>query len=130
MPTGKKFLKKKQNFKDTIMKLHNISFNNLKRRKGKMVFLVLGLVIGIATIVTLLSITESMSRDIEERLNQFGANIVMTPRSENLSLSYGGISVGGVNYTVTEFDEARIPEIRKIKNYKNLGIIAPKVLGP
>jgi putative ABC transport system permease protein len=111
------------------LKLYNISLNNLKRRKGKMVFLVMGLVIGIATIVTLLSITESMSKDIEERLNQFGANIVMTPRSENLSLSYGGISVGGVNYKVTEFDEARIPEIRKIKNYKNLGIIAPKVLG-
>ena len=41
------------------MKLHNISFNNLKRRKGKMIFLVLGLFIGIATIVTLMSITES-----------------------------------------------------------------------
>jgi len=112
------------------LKLYNISLNNLKRRKGKMVFLVMGLVIGIATIVTLLSITESMSRDIEERLNQFGANIVMTPRSENLSLSYGGISVGGVSYKVTEFEEARLPEIRKIKNSKNLGIIAPKVLGP
>ncbi len=46
-----------------------------------MIFLVLGLFIGIATIVTLLSITESMSRDIEDRLDQFGANIVMVPRA-------------------------------------------------
>ncbi len=111
------------------MKLYNISLNNLKRRKGKMIFLVMGLVIGIATVVTLLSITESMSRDIEERLNQFGANIVMTPRNENLSLSYGGINVGGVNYKVREFDENKLPDIRKIKNSKNLGIIAPKVIG-
>ena len=72
-----------------------------------MIFLVMGLVIGIATVVTLLSITESMSRGIEERLNQFGANIVMTPRNENLSLSYGGINVGGVNYKVREFDEKK-----------------------
>ena len=78
------------------MKLHTISFNNLKRRRGKVLFLVLGLLIGIATIVTLLSITESMTRDIEDRLDQFGANIVMTPRSDNLSLSYGGIAVGGI----------------------------------
>ena len=92
------------------MKLHNISFNNLNRRKGKMIFLVLGLFIGIATIVTLLSITESMSRDIGDRLDQFGANIIMVPRSENLSLSYGGVSMGGVNYKTVEFDEARIPE--------------------
>lgn len=111
------------------MKLYNISLNNLKRRKGKMIFLVMGLVIGIATVVTLLSITESMSRDIEERLNQFGANIVMTPRNENLSLSYGGINMGGVNYKVKEFDENKIQNIRKIKNSKNLGIIAPKVIG-
>lgn len=111
------------------MKLHNISFNNLGRRKGKMVFLVMGLFIGIATIVTLLSITESMSRDIEDRLDQFGANIVMVPKSENLSLSYGGVSMGGVNYKTVEFDEARIPEIRTIENSKNLGLVAPKVLG-
>jgi putative ABC transport system permease protein len=111
------------------VKLHNISFNNLKRRKGKMIFLVLGLFIGIATIVTLLSITESMSRDIEDRLDQFGANIVMVPRSENLTLSYGGITMGGVNYQTVEFDEERIPDIRTIEYSKNLGLVAPKVLG-
>jgi len=111
------------------MKLHNISFNNLNRRKGKMIFLVLGLFIGIATIVTLLSITESMSRDIEDRLDQFGANIVMVPKSENLSLSYGGVSMGGVNYKTVEFDEVRIPDIRTIEYSKNLGLVAPKVLG-
>lgn len=111
------------------MKLYNISFNNLKRRKGKMIFLVLGLLIGISTIVTLLSITESMSRDIEDRLDQFGANVVMVPRSENLSLSYGGITVGGVNYEMNEFDEKEIPQIRTIKNKQNLGAVAPKVLG-
>ena len=112
------------------MKLHNISFGNLKRRKGKMLFLVLGLVIGISTVVTLLSITESMTRDIEQRLNQFGANIVMVPKSENLSLNYGGIDVGGVNYNVREFDQAKLLEIKTIKNNKNLSIVAPKVLGP
>lgn len=112
------------------MRLYNISFNNLKRRKGKMIFLVLGLFIGIATIVTLLSISESMSRDIEDRLDQFGANIVMVPRSENLALSYGGISLGGVNYQTVEFAEEKLPEIRKIENSNNLGLVAPKVLGP
>ena len=111
------------------MKLHNISFNNLKRRKGKMIFLVLGLFIGIATIVTLMSITESMTHDIEDRLDQYGANIVMVPRSDNLALSYGGITMGGVNYQTIEFDEEKIPEIRTIENSKNLGLVAPKVLG-
>ena len=95
-----------------------------------MLFLVLGLVIGIATVVTLLSITESMTKNIEERLNQFGANIVMVPKSENLSLNYGGIDVGGVNYQVKEFDQEKLSDIKTIKNHKNLAIIAPKILGP
>lgn len=111
------------------MKLYNISINNLKRRKGKMIFLVMGLLIGIATIVTMLSITESMTLDIEERLDRFGANIVMVPKSENLSLSYGGINVGGVSYEVKEFAESDLPRIREIKDSRNLGAVAPKVMG-
>lgn len=111
------------------MKLHNISFGNIRRRKGRMIFLVLGLVIGISTVVTLLSVTDSMTRDIEEKLNQFGANIVMVPKSENLALNYGGIDVGGVNYSVPELDEARLAEIRTIQNSKNISIVAPKILG-
>lgn len=103
---------------------------NILRRKGKMLFLVLGLVIGISTVVTLLSISRAMTRDIEERLNQFGANIVMVPKSDHLSLNYGGIDVGGVNYQVKELDQERLQDIRTIKNSKNIGIIAPKVLGP
>ncbi len=112
------------------MKLHNISFGNIKRRKGKMLFLIMGLVIGISTVVTLLSITESMTQDIEKRLNQFGANIVMVPKSDNLSLNYGGINVGGVNYNVQELEQSKLADIRTIKNAKNLSIVAPKVLGP
>jgi len=99
------------------------------RRKAKMIFLILGLIIGISTVVTLICITESMTKNIEERLNQFGANIIMVPRNDNLSLSYGGIDVGGISYQVKEFDQKSLINIRKIKNSKNLGIVAPKVLG-
>jgi len=95
-----------------------------------MIFLVMGLLIGIATIVTLLAITESMSRDIEDRLDRFGANIVMLPASKNLALSYGGITVGGVNYQAVEFEQSGLAKIRTIKNSQNLGIVAPKILGP
>lgn len=94
-----------------------------------MLFLILGIVIGISTVVTLLSITESMTKNIEEKLNQFGANIVIVPKPENLPLNYGGIDVGGVNYKVAEFDQERLEQIKTIKNSKNLSIIAPKVLG-
>ncbi len=111
------------------MKLFNIAFGNLKRRKGKVVFLVMGLLIGIATIVTLLSITESMTQSIEENLDRFGANIVMVPKNDNLSLNYGGINVGGVSYEINEFEEESLARIKEIDASRNLGAVAPKVLG-
>ena len=111
------------------MKLYNISLNNIKRRKAKIVFLLFGLLIGISTIVALLSVSESMGKDIEETLNKFGANIVLMPKTDTLSLTYGGMSVGGVNLEVKEFNESDIKKIKEIKNSKNLGCIAPKILG-
>jgi len=49
------------------MKLHNISINNLRRRKAKMAFLTIGLMVGIATIVTLITLTNSMSSELSGR---------------------------------------------------------------
>jgi len=57
------------------MKLHTISINNLKRRKAKMAFLTIGLMVGIATIVTLVTLTHSMSSDIERKMDEFGARV-------------------------------------------------------
>ena len=111
------------------MRLHDISLHHLQRRKSKMLFLVAGLTIGMATIVALLSVVDSMTRDVEDRLDRFGANIVMVPKSENLSLSYGGLNVGGVSYKTGEFSEEKLKDLNTIENSRNLGVIAPKVLG-
>jgi putative ABC transport system permease protein len=111
------------------MKLHTISINNLKRRKAKMAFLTIGLMVGIATIVTLVTLTRSMSSDIERKMDEFGANILVTPQSNGLSMNYGGISLGGVTFDQREILEEDLAKIKTIKNNKNISAIAPKVLG-
>jgi len=111
------------------MKLHNIALNNLKRRKMKMAFLTIGLMVGIATIVTLLSLTKSMSGDIERKMDEFGANILITPQSKDLSMSYGGISLGGVTFDQTEIRQEDLGRITSIPNSRNISVVSPKVLG-
>jgi putative ABC transport system permease protein len=111
------------------MQLHTISINNLKRRKAKMAFLTIGLMVGIATIVTLVTLTRSMSRDIETKMDEFGANILITPQSNGLSMNYGGISLGGVTFDQREIREEDLAKIRTITNSRNISAIAPKVLG-
>jgi putative ABC transport system permease protein len=111
------------------MQLHTISINNLKRRKAKMAFLTIGLSVGIATIVTLVTLTRSMSSDIERKMDEFGANILITPQSNGLSMNYGGISLGGVTFDQREIQERDLATISTIKNSKNVATISPKVLG-
>lgn len=111
------------------MKLHTISINNLKRRKAKMAFLTIGLMVGIATIVTLVTLTRSMSSDIGHKMDEFGANILVTPQSKGLSMNYGGISLGGVTFDQSEIREEDLALIKTIANHKNISSIAPKVLG-
>ncbi|HEY4744195.1 MAG TPA: FtsX-like permease family protein [Desulfuromonadaceae bacterium] len=111
------------------MRLHTIALNNLKRRKAKMAFLTIGLMAGIATIVTLLTLTRSMSSDIERKMDEFGANILITPRSNGLAMNYGGISLGGVTFDQREIRESDLGRIATIANSKNLSAVSPKVLG-
>jgi len=111
------------------MKLYNISINNLKRRKAKMAFLTIGLMVGIATIVTLITLTRSMSGDIERKMDEFGANILITPRSNGLAMNYGGISLGGVTFDQSEIHEDQLAAIRTIRNKETSPQWPPKVLG-
>jgi putative ABC transport system permease protein len=111
------------------MRLHTISINNLKRRKAKMAFLTIGLMVGIATIVTLITLARSLSGDIERKMDEFGANILITPQSNGLAMNYGGISLGGVTFDQREIHEEDLARIKTIANHKNLSAVAPKVLG-
>lgn len=111
------------------MRLSSISIGNLKRRIGKTALLVSGLTIGVAMVVALTGITYQMQADLERKLDEFGANIVVLPRSENLSLSYGGISLTDASIDTQQLRQWDIELIRNIKDNKNISAIAPKVMG-
>ncbi len=111
------------------MRLEHIVLHNLRRRKGRAVFLVIGLLIGVATVVTLLSLTDALGRRAQNELENFGANIIITPRSDELTLNYGGVQLGGVNLVAKEIEQANLVKIDDIPNRRNVATIGPKVLG-
>jgi len=111
------------------MNLRTIAFNNLRRRKSRLAFLVAGLLLGVATVVTLLSLTEALTMEAEHKLDNFGANILITPRTEELSLTYGGITLGGVSVDAHEIVQSDLERISTIRNSRNIAAVAPKVLG-
>jgi putative ABC transport system permease protein len=109
------------------MRLSTISLNNLKRRRGKALMLVAGIAVGVATVVSMLAITTALRADTEKKIDQFGANILVQPRSDDLALSYGGVAVG-VSTAVQDLSAADVASIRTIKNSENISTVAPKLL--
>jgi putative ABC transport system permease protein len=94
-----------------------------------MLFLTVALSVGLAAVVALLTLASSMTADIEHTMDQFGANILVTPESNDLSLSYGGISLGRVAFDQHELDVSVLERIKTIPNHQNIAVAAPKVLG-
>jgi putative ABC transport system permease protein len=94
-----------------------------------MAFLVVGLMIGVATVVSLFSLSSSMRADVQHKMENFGANILVTPIRNDLALNYGGIALGGVTAQATELMQADLVKLDSIPNAKNISVVAPKLIG-
>lgn len=111
------------------MKLRNITWKNIKEHPSKTFLLVIALAIGVATVVSLYSISHAMSVDLQDKIDEYGANMVIVPKSKSLPLTYAGVTVGGLQYNSALLDEADVAKIRTIKNSANIATVAPKLLG-
>lgn len=111
------------------MTLKEIAYRNLLRRKGKAGFVLAGLVIGVSTVVAIISFVEAMTSDINHKLEKYGANILIVPKTEALTLSYGGLSLGGVSFDMRELEEKELSRVNSIQNSKNIAAMGPLVLG-
>lgn len=112
------------------MRLRTVAFSSLRRRASRAAFLVVGLLLGVGTVVTLLTLSSALTVQAQNSLETYGANIVVAPRSDGLSLSYGGVTLGGVAVGARDLREADLARIRTIPNRKNIAIVAPELLGP
>ncbi len=111
------------------MRLINIAYSSMIRQKGKKIFLIIAIVLGCSTIVTLFTFIEAQRLKIESQFDEYGANIVIMPKSDTLSLSYGGMNVSGVVTNLEELELDDVNEIWNIKNSKNIRSVSPKILG-
>ncbi len=111
------------------MTLRSIAFANLMRRKSRAAFLIAGLLIGVATVVALLTLAWSMSGEAEADLESYGANVVITPKAEDVALTYGGIDVGGVSVGDQGLDEADLERVRAIPAAGSIAVVAPELVG-
>ncbi|MCF8033781.1 MAG: ABC transporter permease [Desulfarculaceae bacterium] len=111
------------------MNLTDIALLNLRRKKAKAAFVLAGLLTGVATMVALMGLGSALTHEVNHKLEKYGANILITPKSDQLNLTYGGLSLGGFSFATREIKQADLGRIKHIANSANLAAVGPMVLG-
>jgi putative ABC transport system permease protein len=100
----------------------------MRRHPWRVALLLLVVTVVVAVVTTLYLVTRSAERDLADKVDSYGANIVVVPRSEQLPLVYGGVRLGGLTYKVEPLTMQDVALIRTIKNKENINRVAPKLL--
>ena len=107
------------------MNIRKLAWKNLLRRKSRATFTGLGIFLGIGTFVALSSLTAQMEGAVRDKLDRYGANILVAPKTEQLSLGFGDISLGGAQVAHAKLTMADRKAIESIGLKERLRIVAP-----
>jgi putative ABC transport system permease protein len=110
------------------MNLYKIVAQSLVKRKFATLLLVFGQTVGVAIAVALFLMVNAARLDLGNQIDEFGANIVILPRSEGIDLSYGGASVSRVSVDLLQITEDDLPKIKQIPDGNSINVISPKMV--
>ncbi len=108
------------------MRLSQIALENLRRRRSRTFLLILSVFIGVMAVVFLFTTTAAMKKDVADKLDQYGSNILILPDTGQ-ALTFGGITVEAPTQ-IKQLDMSVLEQMQTIQNKDNLGTIAPKLL--
>lgn len=121
------------------MKLYQIILKDIMRRKKRVLYATLGVVIATMTVVGILTIALAGQSRIAAQLEKYGANLSVTPATRSLNTGLGDLTLGTVNIGENYIPESKLPEIREIADGEirnalgiekegNIASIAPQLL--
>ena len=93
------------------MTLTKLVYKNITRRRGRFLFTLLGITIGIASFVTFLALGGSLKDEIHRETTALGANLIVVPKG---SCGYEQLSILTGDQMPTNISAAEIAAIRRI----------------
>jgi putative ABC transport system permease protein len=120
------------------VKLYNLVFKDILRRKKRVLYAALGIVIAAMTVVGILTIANAGQQKVYAQLEKYGANLSVLPAISNVDMSLGDLSMGALTVGENYIPEDVIPRIRQItdglireyvdvEEEGNIATIAPKL---
>lgn len=111
------------------MNLFTIPLKNMRRKPTKTLLLLVVFTLGVMSVVALYQVSLVVGHSLEQKLTAFGANIVVKPATETLSVSYGGFHMGDMLLDVNEMQESETTAaIRSIGLQDRISVVAPKLV--
>lgn len=109
------------------MNILTIPLRNLRRKLLRTLLMVAVFSIGVASVTALLELSKAVGESLEEKLAAYGANILVAPRAETLSVSYGGMALGDVSVDIRSLaEDTTLAAITGIHHKDRLSAVAPK----
>ena len=120
------------------MKLYQLVIKDVIRRKRRVLYATLGVVIGAMTVVSILTISLAGEARIYGQLEKYGPNLTIIPAISNIDMKLGDLSLGtltvGENYIpeeklaqIRQIADGEIRETLDIKDEGDIATIAPKL---
>ena len=94
----------------------------------KMLLILCGLTIGIATTIAHFMVVDAMRLSLGDQIDEFGANIVIVPKTEGMEINYDGTHISRASIDIVQLHEDDIPLIATIPDYNSINIISPKMV--
>ena len=121
------------------MKLYQVVLKDILRRKRRVLYAILGVVIGTMTVTSILTVSAAGQARITSQLEKYGANLNVMPAVKTIENGLGDLSLGTMNLGENYISEDKIPLMRQIADSKireyikdlpetgNIATVAPKL---
>jgi len=111
------------------MNILTIPLRNTWRKPSRTLLLLLVFSLGVMSIVALYQVSLVIGTSMEKKLSTYGANILVLPSNEKLSVSYGGFHLGDMLYDVQPLSEqTTVSAVRSIELKDRISAVAPKLV--
>lgn len=111
------------------MNITTLSFRNMRRKPARTLLLMMVFTLGISSIISLYQISQVVGLNLEKKLTAFGANIIIKPKAETLSVSYGGFSLGEMLFEIPQLQhQESLEAVSSIALRDRISLVAPKLI--
>ena len=96
------------------MRLLQVVAKDTLRRRRRVVYTALGVAIGVAAVVAVLTVAHSGEQRIYSEIDKYGPNMTVTPAINDVDLKLGDLRLGSLAVGENYIAEDKLPEIRQI----------------